>query len=216
MIQGDSSAWRQRLIDVHGLLLTRIAVLWPRCVPRLTTGVREDSITDRLVLALQRDSLTGRRLIIVPQYKLLDESRYGDVVTKGFIDIAVFLHSNQRLYLAFECKRLNAPYSGRRRSLAGSYVDHGLMRYVAAQYARSLPLGAMLGYVMDGDIRWALERLAAATRSRAAKLGLDGALENLPSVDYLRCFRTCHRRHGELVFFEVRHTLLPLAPEAAF
>ena len=157
-------------------------------------------MTDQLVLALQRDPVSGRRFIIVPQYKLLDEDLRGDVVTKGFIDIAVFFNWNQEIYLAFECKRLNVSYGGGRHSQAGKYADEGLMRYVSAQYARSLPFGAMLGYVMDGDVDWVLGQLPAVFEDRAATLGLDGLLVDSPAVAFLRCFRTRHRRPGEPTF----------------
>ena len=63
-------------------------------------------MTSQLALALQRDPI-ARRYLIDPQHMLIDEDLRGDVVTKGFIDIAVFFALNNESYLAFECKRLN-------------------------------------------------------------------------------------------------------------
>ncbi len=212
MIRGNSAAWRQRFIDVHAVLLARIAVVWPRCAARFEATAKENRITDQLALALQQDMIVRRhRFHIVPQLKLLDEDARGDVVTKGFVDLAVLFHQDNPVYLAFECKRLNVRYEGgHRHSLAGKYADEGLMRYVSAQYARALPLGAMLGYVMDGDVEWVLARLGAAFKARAVKLGFDGSLADSSAVSCLRCFRTHHRRPGESATFEVRHALLPL------
>lgn len=207
---GDSAAWQQRLVDVHAVLLTRIAVIWARCAGRFGIKAREDRMTDQLALALQRDPI-AKRYLIIPQHKLVDDDLRGDVVTKGVIDIAVFFHLDNEIYLAFECKRLNVRYEEARHSLAGKYVDEGLMRYVSAQYARALPLGAMLGYVMDGDLEWAMSQVAAALESRRAQLGFDVPLEYLPAVAVLGCFRTLHRRSGEVALFEVRHALLPLS-----
>ncbi len=209
MIRGDSPAWRQRFVDVHDVLLGRIAMLWPRCASRFESTAKENPMTDQLVLALQRDPI-ARRFLIIPQLKLVDEDLRGDVVTKGLIDIAVFLYLDNEVYLAFECKRLNVRYADGRRSQAGKYADEGLMRYVSAQYARALPLGAMLGYVMDGDVEWVVGQLAAALESRAPQLRLDGSLEDLPAAALLHCFRTRHRKPDEVALFEVRHALLPL------
>ncbi len=221
MIRGDSTVWRQRFIDVHDKLLARIAVVWPRCAARFEAVTIENSMTDQLVLALQRDPV-AKDFLIVPQLKLLDKDQRGDVVTKGFIDIAVFFNLDNSVYVAFECKRLNVRYEGGRHSLAGKYADEGLMRYISAQYARALPLGAMLGYVMDGDVDWVLVQLGAAFRARKKKLCLHGSLTaahshrplggraSIVTVVFLRCFQTRHRRPGESVPFEVRHALLPL------
>jgi hypothetical protein len=189
-----------------------MAVVWPRCAGRFEATTKENQMTDQLALALKRDPV-AKRFLIVPQLKLIDENLRADVVTKGIIDIAAFFNWNSETYLAFECKRLNVHFEGGRHSLAGKYAEEGLMRYVSAQYARALPLGAMLGYVMDSDMEWALERLAAALESRRAQLGVDNPLEDLPAVGFFRCFRTFHRRSGEVALFEVRHALLPLRPE---
>ena len=209
---GDSAAWRRRFVDIHAELLDRIAAVWPRCAGRFDATTKENPVTDQLALALKRDPV-ARRFLIIPQLKLIDEDRVGDVVTKGFVDIAVFFHLKNESYLAFECKRLNVRYEGSRRSLAGKYADEGLMRYVSAQYARALPLGAMLGYVMDGDLEWVLVRLRAAFQKRATGLCLAGSLTNAPDIVPLRCFRTHHCRPGESAPFEVRHTLLPMRSE---
>ena len=114
---GDASAWRRRLLDVHEFLLERIAAVWPSFCGRFQSETQENRISNQLALALQRDP-GARRFIIVSQYQLLDEDLMGDVVTKGFIDIAVFIHQNE-IYLAFECKRLSIRYPAGRESLAG-------------------------------------------------------------------------------------------------
>lgn len=209
MIFGDAASWRTRLIDVHSEILSRIAIAWPQCASHFNSLTSEDRITDQLTLALRRDSVC-RRFLIFSQYRLLSDDCKGDVVTKGVVDIAVFMHLNNDIYLAFECKRLSLSYSGRRSSQAGAYTEQGLMRFVSAQYAQSLPSGAMIGYVMDGDVEWSRRRLAAAIGDRAPRLRLEGSFEELPAVEFIRCFRTLHYRDGDQVAFEVRHSLLPL------
>jgi len=210
MILGDSTLWRRRLIDVHELVLARLAVAWSRHVGRFGPATLEDAITDQLVWALQRDQVLGKRFLVTPQYKLLDEDRRGDVVTKGVIDVAVFFHLRNDVYLAFECKRLSVRRSQGRESLAGKYVEEGMMRYVSARYAQRLPLGAMLGYVMDGDVRWAEERLRGAVERRAEKLRLVESLKELPAVS-VRCLGSRHRRADGGSPFEIRHVLLAVS-----
>ena len=46
--------------------------------------------------------------------------------------------------------------------LATAYVTQGMIRFITEQYAENLPLGCMLGYVMDGDLAFALSRVEAA------------------------------------------------------
>ena len=87
------------------------------------------------------------------------------------------------------------------------------MRYVKAQYAQRLPMGAMLGYVMDGDSEWVIERLEEALIQRAEALCLVEPPVKLSSVEGIRRFRTVHRRVRDLSLFEVRHGLLPLSPK---
>jgi hypothetical protein len=184
MIVGDSADWRRQLLDVHEVLLGRIAVVWPQCSSRFGPKARENPISDQLVLSLQKDRI-ARRYIIVSQYKLLDEDLQGDVVTKGFVDIAVLIHQNE-LYLAFECKRLNIRRGDKRESLA---------------------------YVMDGDTEWAMARLSVALEQRSATLRLAEPPIDLASVAFIHRFETLHYRAGE-PSFEVRHGLLPLSQTA--
>lgn len=214
MILGSPASWTQRLIDGHALIVGRIAALWPECAAHFQADSHENTITDHLARALQKDLRS--RFLIMPQHKLLDDDCHGDVVTKGVVDIAVFINLNNDIYLAFECKRLNVHYGGKRQSLSGDYVDKGMMRYVSAQYARNLPLGAMLGYVMDGDLEWALERLDQACRQRSERLRLSrpsGRPTPVASEHHVRSYPTYHLRAGDIVSFEIRHSLLALGPE---
>ena len=50
-------------------------------------------------------------------------------------------------------KRLNVPRDDGRRSLAKKYVMDGLSRFTTGQYSENLPVGCMLGYVLDGDVK---------------------------------------------------------------
>ena len=92
----------------------------------------------------------------------------------GRIDIR-FVHGyRERVYFALECKRLSVVRTtGRRESLAGDYIDDGMMRFVEGKYGANLDKGGMLGYVMDGNVPNAQNSVKAAIMSRKATLCMD-------------------------------------------
>lgn len=65
-------------------------------------------------------------------------------------------------YLAVEAKRL----FGRGDSLAGKYVDQGLMDFVIGKYGRGHSHGIMLGYVVVGPLPEAVDRVKKAMKKR--------------------------------------------------
>ena len=58
-------------------------------------------------------------------------------------------------------KRLNVPRDDGRRSLAKKYVMDGLSRFTTGQYSENLPVGCMLGYVLDGDVKYVASSVQA-------------------------------------------------------
>jgi hypothetical protein len=68
-------------------------------------------------------------------------------------------------YLAAEAKRL----FGRGDSLAGKYVDDGIMDFVTAKYGRGHNYGIMLGYVLIGPLINAVTSVSYAMAGRRAK-----------------------------------------------
>lgn len=84
------------------------------------------------------------------------------------------------------------------------------MRYVVEQYSDTLPVGAMLGYVFDGDIPFAKNSIHAALekRERMVRFAREGKPTDLPPIGIVSRFSTHHlRSHGGDI--EVRHSLLP-------
>ncbi len=109
-------------------------------------------------------------------------------------------------YLAYECKRLGVIQADGRRSLATDYVTEGMMRFMTEQYAEGLPLGCMLGFVMDGDIEFALDRVTASIEGHRP-LGLIKGLTTVPSLQDIQRFVTRHLRPAGTQV-ELRHALL--------
>ncbi len=211
MAAGDPTAWAGRFRSVDKRFLERVVAVWPRCLAVLPQQPDEDTITASLVNLLLRDPETRRRFHWIEfQYEPFEYTPEGTASSKGSIDMAVILDQDRDTYLAYECKRLNELRDDGRRSLAGRYVTDGLSRFVEGQYSESLPVGCMLGYVLDGDVRYA----AASVRARIVERGQAVALDMTPrddtAIGVATRFHSRHRRGSNGVVIEVRHALLPM------
>lgn len=211
MIEGNSSLWLEKLQDGQQQILEVIAEVWPRCCKGINASTPENKITDRLALELIRDPRSRTKWIIIAQHKLLSSSFVGDVVTKGYIDFVVFFEINQDVYLAYECKRLNVAFPSGFKSLADKYVSEGVMRYVSAQYAEGLPLGVMIGYVIDGDVTSACAAVKTQITKVASKLHCyeTPPTQDLPAISGITQFCTRHDRKGAVI--KIDHVILPVA-----
>ena len=212
MIIGDPSAWLVKFQDIHEKVLHVIQDVWPDCARRFHADALENRITDQLALMMQRDPSSRGNWRIEPQHKLLDSDQKGDVVTKGFIDFTVIFDLNQENYIAYECKRLNVSFTSGFQTLADKYVNEGVMRYVAAQYAQNLPLGVMIGYVLDSNVPKAVTAVKNQIKNKSKRLHCNSAspIKNLPPLSFIIRFKSDHLRlNGKI---EVQHLLLPLSP----
>ena len=210
MIVGDPQAWKHRFITVDERLLQRILHLWPACVALLPGQPNEDTITINLVDLLSKDAVVRRICYFVTyQHEPFGTHPGGAKFSKGKIDIAVLLDQERERYVAYECKRLNVTNNSR-ASLATRYVNDGMMRFLTEQYAEGLPVGCMLGYVMDGDLAFALTQINAAVAAQKAPLGLTAAPASGQSIPGIERFSTGHQR-ADKSQIELRHVLLPFS-----
>lgn len=211
MVIGASSLWLTRLKDTDKELIKCIERVWPTVIRRLTNTEKEDNITLRLVDVLRTDRAVIDLGFIVPHHKLRQEDTIGDYTTKGILDMALFLDQDHERYIAYECKRLNiVNTNGRRKeSLAGKYVEEGVVRYATAKYSENLPYGCMIGYVMDGDMQFALKQLFIAHKNRESLIGLASKKFN-EKDGYFSEFKTSHRRITNGSIIEIRHRLLSM------
>ena len=125
--------------------------------------------------------------------------------------MALLLDRERERYLAYECKRLNVVRNGRTRSLATPYVLEGMARFITEQYAADLPLGCMLGYVMDGNVNTAQTRVRAAITSHSRDIGLTWGPTDDQSLDAMGRFASGHWRISSGAAIEIRHALLPFS-----
>src|SRR3546814_17127279 len=84
--------------------------------------------------------------------------------------------------------------SGNRSSLATVYVTEGMMRFMTEQYAEQLPVGCMLGYVLDGDVPFSLQKLTSAIIAHADRKRVVSGKSVSVRVD-LGGRRILHKKH---------------------
>lgn len=208
MVLGDIQDWESQFVSLDERIIERIAVVWPMCVSILPPQPLEDTITINLVDLLSNDKVVRRICHWVEfQFEPFDINKKGIKHSKGKIDIAILPYWNRDRYLAYECKRLNVSHGGKRSSLATAYVADGMMRFIKRQYSEGLPVGCMLGYVIDGDIPFAKNKVTTAISSDVELCVLAGP-EKMKPVDNFERFSTTHRKlnNDEIV---LRHVLLP-------
>lgn len=210
MLVGDAAAWAIRFTTFDERFLERIIEVWPACIAVLPGQPEEDAMTINLAHHLGKDPVVRRLCHWVEyQYEPFGLAPDGSRYSKGRIDLAVLFDRERERYLAYECKRLNVVNAGSRSSLATAYVTQGMMRFITEQYAEELPLGCMLGYVMDGDLAFALSRVETAIRAHSPLTLQDGP-DDIGPIQAMPRFQTRHLRLGGAQI-EIRHALLSFA-----
>ena len=215
MLVGDPKEWTARFRSLDDRFLECVLVVWARCVALLPGEPDEDTITINLVDILSRDA-KARRLFhhLAYQHEPFGYTADGWAYSKGKIDMALLLDQERERYLAYECKRLNVAHAGGTRSLATPYVLEGVLRFITEQYAADLPVGCMLGYVLDGNVNTARTRVRAAIVSHSGDIGLaEGPMDDQP-VGAIGRFSSRHRRSSNGSEIEIRHALLPFPASA--
>lgn len=157
----------------------------------LPANPEEDVITFNLRSLLTKDA--EARLIFYHLEYQFEPERFtpdGLAFSKGQIDLAVLLDQGCTRYLAYECKRLNVHYKGERHPLATPYVNQGVKRFITEQYAEGLPVGCMLGYVLDSDIDFARGRVYTAIDTNKGAIGLTDGPVSAPSIADVERFTT--------------------------
>lgn len=210
MVVGDPSVWVSQFTSIDDRLLARIVAVWPQCLTVLPPTPEEDVITFNLKSLLTKDA-EARLIFYHLEYQFEPEGFTTDglAFSKGKIDLAVLLDQSCTRYLAYECKRLNVHFGGVRQSLATKYVKEGVRRFVTEQYAEGLPVGCMLGYVLDGDTDYAQGRVYTAIDANQTDIGLTGPPAADIAIGLVERFSTNHVRPGSGSVIHVRHSLLP-------
>ena len=214
MLFGDPKNWTARFRKLDVRFLECVLAVWPRCRAVLPPNPDEDTITINLVGVLAKDA-KARRLFhhLGYQHEPFGYTADGLAYSKGKIDMALLLDQERERYLAYECKRLNVGRISGVRSLATEYVKNGVIRFITEKYAAGLPVGCMLGYVMDGKVGKARSKVGAALDSQKTQVGLVGGPTDEQSVGSIRRFSSSHDRAMDGGQIEIRHALLAFPRE---
>ena len=187
-------------------IIKLVVAVWKRVSPG-AADEREDDITARLCIALQR-SRTARKMMFYIHFQQVElDPSTGDEF--GRMDIA-FYPSGEKwvpredIYFCLECKRLNVIKGGKPRAYATEYVTMGMNRFVTGQYSRAVLHAGMIGYVRDGDVPRAMSDVEAGIVARHSELAMKPPGQFMPSavLPRFRHARETHheRRRGEPAF----------------
>jgi hypothetical protein len=168
----------------------------------------EDKITNKFYAHLiENKSRSTYFFTIVPRPAEIDEQ--GEEI--GEIDLKIIYRNQEKTYFSFECKRLRVHFPSGFDTLAGKYVTEGMYRYFNGQYARNLDKGGMLGYVMDGNIDFAVNDVKAATEKRRLNLYMqeNETLKASTRTTSKQVKETLHK-YGPIKIFTIYHVFLPM------
>lgn len=208
MALGDLSQWIKNFESVEQKFTAKLVSKWPECRNKLNSRSEEDDITNNLIQILWKDPDVRRLGYIEAQYvPLIPTGNKGAVTATGYIDIALIIDDDRDMYIAYECKRLNVMHKGKRSSLATPYVKEGLYRFLQAQYSQTLPIACMLGYVMDGQVQYALNKVLTSIMIHVDNIKLLEGPHSLNKIESNNRFHTVLLR-ADNSKIKVSHTLL--------
>ena len=209
MVKGERHRWAEMFRRRDEMFLSYVVRVWQSVVSQLQRDAHENTITKALVEQLDANRQARQRFYCDYQFVPIEWRSMGEMTEDQYIDLAMIVGNDRRAYFAYECKKLNVLRRGTRHSQTGPYVDEeGMMRFVTEKYAKDLPVGCMLGYVMDGDVQWAYTKVTDAVKSHSRALGLQGPPHAASSIGSIQRFVTLHGIKDRRL--EIRHALLPL------
>ena len=207
---GVPDAWLDLIASLVPDILQLVWSTW-QTMPPLARDALEDPTTDELCRKL-RHTRSAAELPFRIDIEMIELGESVDA-EQGRMDIVFSpLLAAEQVYFCLECKRLNVKKSGSTRSYATEYVVHGMMRFIAGRYASQVPQGGMLGYVLDGDLARAVERVSMAVGRRWEELGMrsPGAMLTSSILTGVATAReTQHRRGPGREQFVIHHLFAP-------
>lgn len=206
MISGDATSWEDLFErDLLPSVLDHVVNTWNN-MPKPGPSDEETQISLALYSKLTSGKDRNAHAFLI---------RYEDVeidtdlaIVTGRKDIVFYPWNDEDIYLCLEAKRLNAFISGRVQSLADRYVKEGMQRFVDGQYARHVRHGAMLGYVLDGDIDRAMQNVDNNVNARLSELRMDqggGLADSSVRPGDPQTKETQHHREHENTVFRIHH-----------
>ena len=211
MILGSADEWAGHFKRHDERLLERICEILPECIAAMPENAYEDDITINLVDRFHLDEvIRGIFHHWEYQFEPFGHDVNGVAFSKGKIDFVVCWDQDREKYLAYEAKRLNVKTkNGSTSSLAYAYVTQGLVRFVTEQYSEGLPVGCMLGYVLDGNTASVKPKIVQAVGTNSELVGLVVGPDDLPQIGSATRMTSDHQRPNGGGSITVRHALVP-------
>ena len=176
---GAPEHWLDLIASMVPDILDLVRSTW-QTMPPLAPDVLEDPTTEEFCRRL-RQSRSAANLPFRIDIQMVELGEAPDA-DQGRMDIVFSpLLPTEVIYFCLECKRLNVATTGFTRSYATEYVVYGMMRFISGQYASNVRHGGMLGYVLDGNVAGAIERVSTVIGRRHEELGMEGPGLFLPS-----------------------------------
>jgi hypothetical protein len=177
----------------------------------VTPDLKENDITAYLSQEMKKAQRCGVSDIINWDILVGTQSNSQDPLEIGQIDIkfrwSQYPNDYDR-YLAAEAKKLR----GKGPSLAGDYVEEGVMRFVKAQYGRGHDYGIIMGYVMVPSLSTAISRVKRAMDKRKIKTQECSALSPNDSLcPHPFTYHSRHLQNGTKVTMTLVHLFLDLS-----
>lgn len=205
-VGGDESLWGDLFPDYLIPDILKLVVDTWRTFLKPKSSDHEVPINRRFCEDLRREK-DRRRL----PFRISPESSETDPISGkeiGRIDIR-FIHGyRERVYFAFECKRLRI---NRTTPNTHAYVgEDGMMCFVGGKYAGNLDSGGMIGYVMDGDVPRAIAAVSKVINQKSKELclvtGTRMTVSNMiPDESVTETYHTITTRH-----FTIYHLFLAI------
>ena len=211
MIFGDVDSLENHFKRYDERLLERICKILPDCITAVPDNPSEDEITRNLIDRFEHDNVI-RKLFYRWEYQFepFGRNKKKSAYSKGKIDFAVFWDQGRDKYLAYEAKRLNVKTTAMgTASLATQYVTEGLVRFIKGQYSEDLPVGCMLGYVLDGNVESVLPKIIKAITRNSKSVGLVAGPNALPAIASAVRMASEHQRKNSGRRIGIRHALVP-------
>jgi hypothetical protein len=206
---GAPSEWIDLLDSLVPDILDLAVSTWNDMAP-LTPDALENPTTEALCRML-RMNRNSSELPFQIQIQMVELDPAADQ-EQGRMDIAFCpLVPRENIYFSLECKRLQVIKGEKFRSFAAEYVVHGMMRFVQGQYAALVRHGGMLGYVMDGDLKAAMQSVGNAVQKGHIALGMTPPGDLLKSSirpDDERIRETHHTRKQSLDVIHIHHIFM--------
>lgn len=176
----------------------------------------EDRITAGFVVALRHSRVRcDLPFRIDPQLVELDPAPGEE---EGRMDIVFSPPATREdIYFCLECKRLNVCSKNGVRGYYSEYVIKGMLRFIRGQYAQAARNGAMVGYVLDGNIQTAIQGVENNLEPNAPDLGMESPAQFSKSsirAEDERMRETEHNRKKGLGRFLLHHIFLPSDPRS--